>query len=353
MKLVGSFVLKGFDVSDGYLDGLLVRLRDKGLSVKKAVVNIIREILVNQPNHPRYLELCINLLEKCSLPKEEDSIKEIIRSTFQQLWFLPPPPSSYKQANHVLQQQLLIKRNNSLTSINSNLSISDTSSVLSRSNSLTNSNSLSLSRSNSVSSNYGSSDNYGASGSSLNELKKDLLANGWKEILSLNNNNNKVNNKKLKSVSKSTPLSSPKSTPRSTPKNSPKSSPSKQRSLQSLVGNISNSNDSDANIEFISPDGVIFHNIEAALESIGIINSLEKLDSNIICNNNEVNMSTNEIEFLTKEEINKKNIEAIARQIVDIVSIFDNHQWIVTLIRDMLHGKGGGGEASSQVKQKR
>jgi hypothetical protein len=333
-------VLKGYDVSDGYLDGLLVRLRDKGLSVKKAVVNIIREILLNQPRHPRYSELCITLLEKCSMPKEEDSIKEMIRSTFQQLWFLPPPPSSYKQANQVLHQQLQIKRSSSLTISNSNTSLTDHFSVLSRSNSNYSSNSIALSRSNSISSNYESTE------SSLSELKKDLLANGWKEILSLNNNNSKVNDKKLQEFSpESTPLTSPKTTPKS----SPRSSPSKRRSLQSLVGSHSGTigSNKDAIMEYISPDGVIFHSIEAALESIGIINSTEEFIDN------EINMSNNETEILTKEEINKNNIESTARQIVDIVSIFDNHQWIVVLIRDMLHGRGGGGEASIQVKQKR
>ena len=33
VKLVGGFVLRGFDVTNGYLDGLIVRLRDKGNSL--------------------------------------------------------------------------------------------------------------------------------------------------------------------------------------------------------------------------------------------------------------------------------------------------------------------------------
>ena len=40
-------------VLDGYLSGLLVRLRDKGVSVRKSVVLILRDVLLHQPSHPR------------------------------------------------------------------------------------------------------------------------------------------------------------------------------------------------------------------------------------------------------------------------------------------------------------
>ena len=44
--------------ADRYLNGLLVRLRDKGVSVRKSVAHTLREILLHQPEHPRYTELC-------------------------------------------------------------------------------------------------------------------------------------------------------------------------------------------------------------------------------------------------------------------------------------------------------
>jgi len=77
--LVGGFVLKGYDISNDYLNGLLERLVDKGVSVRKAVVGIIRDILLHQPHHPRYTELCLCLIGRSSMPKEEESIKDIVR----------------------------------------------------------------------------------------------------------------------------------------------------------------------------------------------------------------------------------------------------------------------------------
>jgi hypothetical protein len=88
VKLVGAY-LKLPSAPESYLDGILVRLRDKGVSVRKAVVNIIRELLLYHPDHPRYAELCLALLERRSFPKEEDSIRDSVQSTFQTLWFTP------------------------------------------------------------------------------------------------------------------------------------------------------------------------------------------------------------------------------------------------------------------------
>lgn len=53
VKLVGSFVLRGYDISSHYVDGLLSRLNDKGVSVRKSVVAIFKEVLLHQPMHPR------------------------------------------------------------------------------------------------------------------------------------------------------------------------------------------------------------------------------------------------------------------------------------------------------------
>ena len=111
VKLVGSYVVRGLDVFDSYIDGILVRLRDKGVSVRKTVVHIIREILLNQPDHSRYSEMCLHLLERSSFPKEEDSIRDTIQSTFKTLWFLPTFESSTKRTmSRVVSDDMIVSR---------------------------------------------------------------------------------------------------------------------------------------------------------------------------------------------------------------------------------------------------
>lgn len=77
-------------LSEYYLEDLKFCLHDEGISVRKSVVGLFKDILLSQPDHPQFMRLCLSLLEKLAHPKEEDSIKEIIRSTLQQIFFLPP-----------------------------------------------------------------------------------------------------------------------------------------------------------------------------------------------------------------------------------------------------------------------
>lgn len=105
VKLVGGYILEprqnggNFeDHNQNYLSALLVRLRDKGVSVRKSVVNIFRDVLLHQPHHPRYSEICLRLLERSMNPKEEDTLKDGIQHTFQQVWF-NPAPSDAVQSN--------------------------------------------------------------------------------------------------------------------------------------------------------------------------------------------------------------------------------------------------------------
>jgi hypothetical protein len=97
VKLIGNLILNAANndncdeiLSNEYLENLKYCLHDEGISVRKSVVNIFKTILLNYPNHLQYKELCLLLLERLVLPKEEETIKEIIRNLFQLLWFSPP-----------------------------------------------------------------------------------------------------------------------------------------------------------------------------------------------------------------------------------------------------------------------
>lgn len=72
-----------------YIDALLISLRDVGVSVRKSVVTLLRDVLLNHPSHERYVEMSLSLLERYQLPTEEDNVKETIMEIFQQLWFTP------------------------------------------------------------------------------------------------------------------------------------------------------------------------------------------------------------------------------------------------------------------------
>ncbi|CAM9784024.1 unnamed protein product, partial [Chrysoparadoxa australica] len=97
VSLVGSHVLAsnsnsnsssdGDDLLERYYNGLMERLVDRGVSVRKAVVRIFRGCLQSQPHHPRRAALCRALAERASAVKEEDTIRDLIRDTFREIWF--------------------------------------------------------------------------------------------------------------------------------------------------------------------------------------------------------------------------------------------------------------------------
>jgi len=87
VTLVGSYVLQSPKVAYTYHDALLNRLEDNGVSVRKAVVKIFRDVLLNQPLYPQRTETCCALVGRFNDPKEEEAIRDSIYDIFMNLWF--------------------------------------------------------------------------------------------------------------------------------------------------------------------------------------------------------------------------------------------------------------------------
>lgn len=87
VDLVGKYVLQRPQLFEKYYKALIERLVDKGVSVRKTVVRISGEFLVRYPTHELRTEICRRLVERASVVKEEDTVKDLIRDTFQVMWF--------------------------------------------------------------------------------------------------------------------------------------------------------------------------------------------------------------------------------------------------------------------------
>jgi len=79
VTLVGQYVLKSPAITNLYHDSLIACLDDKGVSVRKAVVKIFRDVLLSQPNYERRAETCSLLVKMNGDIKEENSIKDLVR----------------------------------------------------------------------------------------------------------------------------------------------------------------------------------------------------------------------------------------------------------------------------------
>lgn len=94
VKLMSGYVLSGSSSSGEeaqyYLMILLPLLQDEGISVRRSVINILKETMLKYPFHTCYHAICTALLARLNMVKEEESIKEHIVMIFQVIWFLPP-----------------------------------------------------------------------------------------------------------------------------------------------------------------------------------------------------------------------------------------------------------------------
>ncbi len=99
VNLVGTYLLQDRDKEENtknerrtlltkYLEPLMERLLDKGVSVRKSVVKILRGALLADPTHPSRSFVCHSLVERASILKEEESIRNLIHGTFTELWFV-------------------------------------------------------------------------------------------------------------------------------------------------------------------------------------------------------------------------------------------------------------------------
>jgi hypothetical protein len=59
------------------------RLIDKGVSVRKRTVKILRDLLMLDKQHPKRSEICRNLVGRIGWVHEEQSVKDLILDTFQ------------------------------------------------------------------------------------------------------------------------------------------------------------------------------------------------------------------------------------------------------------------------------
>uniref|UniRef100_UPI00358E56D1 nipped-B-like protein isoform X3 n=1 Tax=Myxine glutinosa TaxID=7769 RepID=UPI00358E56D1 len=88
VDLLGRSVLSRPILTAQYLDMLLERILDTGISVRKRVIKILRDICLDQPECPRITEMCVKMIRRVN---DEEGIKKLVNETFQKLWFSPGP----------------------------------------------------------------------------------------------------------------------------------------------------------------------------------------------------------------------------------------------------------------------
>nr|XP_006819500.1 PREDICTED: nipped-B-like protein-like isoform X1 [Saccoglossus kowalevskii] len=86
VELVGKFVLMRPELIPQYYNMLLERILDTGISVRKRVIKILRDICIEHPDFPKVPEMCVRMIRRVN---DEEGIKKLVNETFQKMWFTP------------------------------------------------------------------------------------------------------------------------------------------------------------------------------------------------------------------------------------------------------------------------
>ncbi|XP_046612263.1 nipped-B-like protein [Neodiprion virginianus] len=86
VDLVGKFVLSRPELIDKYYDMLSTRILDTGVSVRKRVIKILKDICMECPNFPKIPEICVKMIRRVN---DEEGIRKLVMEVFQNMWFTP------------------------------------------------------------------------------------------------------------------------------------------------------------------------------------------------------------------------------------------------------------------------
>ncbi|CAE1178724.1 SCC2 [Acanthosepion pharaonis] len=86
VELVGKFILIRPELIPKYYDMLCDRILDTGISVRKRVIKIFKDICLEQPDFPKIPEMCVKMIRRVN---DEEGIKKLVNEVFQTMWFTP------------------------------------------------------------------------------------------------------------------------------------------------------------------------------------------------------------------------------------------------------------------------
>lgn len=88
MELVGRHITSHPDVAVKYFEKIAERIMDTGVSVRKRVIKIIRDLCISRCNFAKMTDACVRIISRIN--DEENSIQDLVCRTFYELWFEEP-----------------------------------------------------------------------------------------------------------------------------------------------------------------------------------------------------------------------------------------------------------------------
>jgi cohesin loading factor subunit SCC2 len=87
IDLIGKFVLTRPEVANHYYKMLTERILDTGVSVRKRVIKILRDLCLEVEDFPFTANACVRMIKRVN--DDEEGIKKLVLEVFSKLWFTP------------------------------------------------------------------------------------------------------------------------------------------------------------------------------------------------------------------------------------------------------------------------
>lgn len=68
-----------------------LNFQDTGVSVRKRVIKILKDICIECPEFPKIPEICVKMIRRVN---DEEGIRKLVMEVFQNMWFSPCPNST-------------------------------------------------------------------------------------------------------------------------------------------------------------------------------------------------------------------------------------------------------------------
>lgn len=69
---------------------LFIPSKDTGVSVRKRVIKILRDICIEYPEQEKIPDICVKMIRRVN---DEEGIQKLVMDVFMTMWFTPSNPS--------------------------------------------------------------------------------------------------------------------------------------------------------------------------------------------------------------------------------------------------------------------
>ena len=99
VDLVGRFILHKQDLVTQYYKVITDRILDTGVSVRKRVIKILKDICLEFPTYDKIPEICVKMIRRIN---DEEGIRKLVMDVFQNMWFVPLPRRATQEDKDLL-----------------------------------------------------------------------------------------------------------------------------------------------------------------------------------------------------------------------------------------------------------